>query len=150
MADQKLTALTPITIPNADTLFYVADDIATIPVSRSIAYDDLLASITGSFFNSRVVVAGDSLADRTLSGATDLTMECDTSTGSGGSFTMYMPPIANAVVGQEFVVLILDPNQVTINGNGATINGLSTIAVSGSSYKSVRLQKSSRGVWVTI
>ena len=55
MADTKLTALAAITTPVALDEFYVVVDTATTPVSKKIAYSDLVAGLTTTAANTSLV-----------------------------------------------------------------------------------------------
>jgi hypothetical protein len=55
MADTKLTALAAITTPVALDEFYVVVDTGTTPVSKKIAYSDLVAGLTTTAANTSLV-----------------------------------------------------------------------------------------------
>ena len=48
MADEKITELTAITLPAADDIVVIVDDISGTPVTRKITHDDLLFGANGT------------------------------------------------------------------------------------------------------
>ena len=110
---------------------------------RGMTPQQLKTAITAS---SRDVAVASSLADRTFNAYTDGTIECDT---VGGTFSVFLPPIADATLGQSFVVKILDnATGVTVDGNGANIDGAATFPdLLGTAWAAAVFYKNARSTW---
>ncbi len=66
MANEKLTALTATTTPAADDELYIVQDTATTPVSKKIAYSDLVPVVPEQD------IVGTAIYDATLTGTENL------------------------------------------------------------------------------
>ena len=91
-------------------------------------------------------ISSPAIIDNITLGLSDSTVLCD---ASGGIFTVKLPDVST-FSGFKYNIKKIDTsaNDVTVDGDGANIDGVATKLLSGSGYPSITVHSDGTGWWV--